>query len=208
MNSVLKALKFRHACKKFDPNKKIPQQQFEEILECARISPSSFGMEAWKFLVIESQNLREKIKPACWNQTQITEASHVVIILSMPSLVDKNHPHVREMFNRRGLSDKAVDAYMKMYSEHLKTEVAPVMSNYAWCSKQGYIALANMMSAAAIMKIDSCPIEGFYKNQLEKTLNLNTDQEQVSVILTLGYRASEQSSQNRRPASQTVEYRR
>ncbi len=207
MNTVLEALKFRHACKKFDPDKKIPQPQFDEILECGRISPSSFGMEAWKFLVIKSDALRKKIKSACWDQPQITDASHVIVILATPALLSKDNPHIRKMFNRRGLDNEAVNAYIAKLEDHLENEVTPMMSNYAWCSKQCYIALTNMMSAAAAMKIDSCPIEGFYKNKLEKALDLDTAKEQVAVVLTLGYRILEQSEQHRRPASEVIEHR-
>jgi len=207
MNTVLKVLNFRHACKKFDPEKKIPQEQLEEIMECARLSPTSFGIEAWKFLVIESDTLKQKIRPACWDQPQITDSSHVVIILSAPTLVNKDSEHVRQMFARRGLDEETTNAYVQRYGDFHANEVAPRMNEYAWCSKQCYIGLANIMTAAAAVNIDSCPIEGFDKNELEQALELATDKEQVSVVVALGYRASEQPARFRRAAAEIIEYR-
>lgn len=207
MNKVLEALNFRHACKQFDPEKKIPKDKLDEIVECARLSPSSFGMEAWKFLILESDEIKQKIRPACWDQAQITDSSHVIVILSTPALVGKDSEHVKKMFARRGLDADAVNAYLQRYADFHKNEREPYMSEYAWCCKQCYIALANIMSAAAAENIDSCPIEGFDKNALEQTLELDPEKEQVSVVVALGYRAGAQTPRFRRDASEIINYR-
>ena len=81
-NDFMKAMDFRHACKVFDETKKIPEEQMRYILEAGRKSPSSFGMEGWKFLVITNEELKAKLRPACWNQVQITSCSHLVVILT------------------------------------------------------------------------------------------------------------------------------
>ncbi|MBU3951594.1 MAG: nitroreductase family protein, partial [Proteobacteria bacterium] len=94
MNPVIDALKFRHACKKFDPQKKIPGPALDTILEAGCLSPSSFGMEAWKFLVLASDAVRAKLRPACWDQPQVTESSHVVVILAQPGLIDPSNAYV------------------------------------------------------------------------------------------------------------------
>ena len=92
MNPLISALTFRHACKKFNPAKRVGQHDLEVILDAACLSPSSFGMEAWKFLVISSKSLRKKLRPACWDQAQATDASHVIAILARPELVPpENH---------------------------------------------------------------------------------------------------------------------
>ncbi|MCG8428482.1 MAG: nitroreductase family protein, partial [Chromatiales bacterium] len=86
MNPVFEALQFRHACKKFDAEKKIPSDQLNSILECGRLSPSSFGMEPWRFLVIQNPELRKALRKACWDQAQITDSSDVVVILTTPEV--------------------------------------------------------------------------------------------------------------------------
>jgi nitroreductase len=207
MNAVLEALKFRHACKKFDPKREIPVEDLLTVLECGRISPSSFGMEPWKFLVVQDTTLREKLRVACWNQPQITEASEVVVILARPQDVRPVTEFVKAKFARRRLGVEAVNAYMDLYRQHFEGEVEPVMSYYAWASKQCYIALANMLTAAAASGIDSCPIEGFSKKEVEDVLDIDGEQFEVAVIFTLGYRAGEQTPQLRSDASEIIEYR-
>ena len=206
MNPVIKALNFRHACKSFNPTKKISQPKMDMIMEAAFLTPTSFGMEAWKFLAISSDDIKQKLRPACWNQPQITDASHVVVILSKPGVIDPANAYVEQNFQRRGLQDDVVKAYIKKYTDHMETEVFPRMSAYAWCSKQCYIALANIMTAAASEQIDSCPIEGFEKDMVEEFLGIDTIEYEVSVIVALGYRANEQSKRTRHVKKNIVEY--
>lgn len=207
MNAVLDALKFRHACKIFDPDRKIEKDDLETILQCGRLSPSSFGMEPWKFLVIQDTAVREKLRTACWNQPQITDSSDVVVILVTPDAIRPDTDYVKSMFARRNLPQDAKAAYLERYKSHLESEVEPLMSYYAWGSKQCYIALANMMSGAAAQGIDSCPIEGFCKKDVETALQIDTDQYQVAVIVTFGYRAGGQTPQFRRDRDAVIEYR-
>ncbi|THB74105.1 MAG: NAD(P)H-dependent oxidoreductase [Desulfobacteraceae bacterium] len=206
MNAVLEALQFRHACKKFDPEKKISDADLGMILECARLSPSSFGMEAWKFLVLHSEGIRKKLRPACWDQPQITDSSHVIVILARPSVIHPESPYVRKNFERRGLPEEMTSAYIDRYKAHMDVEVFPVMSDYAWCSKQCYIALANIMTAAASLRIDSCPIEGFEKQQVEQVLDIDTSTYQVAVIVALGYRLGEQTPRRRQDTRDIIEH--
>ncbi|MCP3667581.1 MAG: NAD(P)H-dependent oxidoreductase [Gammaproteobacteria bacterium] len=207
MNPVLEALQFRHACKKFDSERKIPREDLEMILECGRLSPSSFGMEPWKFLVIQNGALRARLREVCWNQPQITDSSDVVAILVKPDVIMPETDYVKSMFGRRNLPEDAEKAYLERYKSHLEGEVEPLMSYYAWGSKQCYIALSNMMTAAAASGIDSCPIEGFGKHDVEKVLEIDTDHYQIAVIFALGYRAGDQTPRLRLDSSEVIEYR-
>lgn len=207
MNPVLDAMQFRHACKKFDPARKIPASELDEILECARLSPSSFGMEPWKFLVIQDQKLRQELRKGCWDQPQITDASDVIVLLATPSAVTPDSDYVKAKFGGRPLPPEAIDAYIERYKQHHIKEIQPHMSLYAWTSKQCYIALSNIMAAAAAVGIDSCPIEGFEKHAVEETLGLDTSQYEVAVVVTLGYRAGDQTPRIRRDKHQVIEYR-
>jgi nitroreductase len=205
-NDFTKAMDFRHACKAFDESKTIPDEQMHYILEAGRKSPSSFGMEGWKFLVITNDALKSKLRPHCWNQIQLTSCSHLVVILSAIENVKPSSKEPQKRFARRPLSEEQLSGYINLYSNHLTKTLSSDENIYHWTSKQTYIALANMMTAAAFIGIDSCPIEGFEKEKVEETLSLDTAKWQVSVVLPFGYRLNAQSEQLRLPFDDVVEY--
>lgn len=207
MSAFLDAMNFRHACKKFDPTQHIPSDQFQQILEFGRLSPSSFGMEPWRFVVVQTPELREQLRVACWNQPQITESSHVVVILAKTEAVKPGTDYVETIFRRRGLPEEAFRGYLARYGHHHATEIDPYINTLAWASKQCYLALANMMTGAASLGIDSCPIEGFSKQDVETLLEIDTQHYGVAVVVTFGYRAGEQTPRLRQPLDAMVEYR-
>ena len=200
------AMDFRHACKIFDETKEISDEDMNYILEAARKSPSSFGMEPWKFLVITNEELKAKLRPVCWNQIQITSCSHLVVILAAIDDVKPEFGVVERKFRRREMPQEKLDMYLGLYSSHLKNTLSSDENILAWTAKQTYIALGNMMSAAAIKGIDSCPIEGFEKEKVEEILALDTKKYQLSVIVPFGYRINEQSSQLREKFEDIVEF--
>ncbi|MBO0614536.1 MAG: hypothetical protein RL122_348 [Pseudomonadota bacterium] len=207
MQPFMQAMTFRHACKKFDPTRQIPADDFQQILEFGRLSPSSFGMEHWHFVVVQTPELREQLREACWGQPQITESSHVVVILAKTAAVEPYSAYVQRLFGRRGLPTEAEQAYLARYAAHNDSEIKPYLNTFAWSSKQCYIALANMMTGAASMGIDSCPIEGFSKPGVEELLAVDTSQYGAAVVVTFGYRAGEQPAKLRQPLADLVEYR-
>lgn len=202
----MKAMNFRHACKLFDNEKKINDEDINFILECARKSPSSFGMEAWKYIVITNQALKEKLKPACWDQAQITSCSHLIVVLAGIDSVKPKSGVVEKRFARRDMPQEKLDFYLGLYASHLKETLSKDENIYAWTARQTYIAVGNMMTGAAFIGIDSCPIEGFDKLAVEKILNLDTKKYQLTMILPFGYRIKEQSEQIRLSLEEIVEY--
>lgn len=205
-NDFMKAMNFRHACKLFDNEKKISDEDMNFILECARKSPSSFGMEAWKYLVITNQALKEKLKPACWDQVQITSCSHLIVVLAGIDSVKPKSGIVEKRFARRDMPQEKLDFYLGLYTSHLKETLSSNENIYAWTAKQTYIAAGNMMTGAAFIGIDSCPIEGFNKLDIEKILNIDTKKYQLTLILPFGYRVKEQSEQIRLPLEEIAEF--
>ena len=205
-NDFTKAMEFRHACKVFDENKKISDEEMHYILEAGRKSPSSFGMEAWKFLVITNEELKAKLRPFCWNQVQITSCSHLVIVLAGIENAKVESGIPKKRFMRRDMPQEKLDFYMDIYAKHLEKTLSTNENIYAWTARQSYIALGNMMTAAAFIGIDSCPIEGFEKENVEEVLGLDTSKYQVSVIVPFGYRLNEQSTQLRLPFDEVVEF--
>lgn len=206
MKTFKESMGFRHACKSFDAQKRIPSDDFKQILEFGRLSPSSFGMEQWRFLVIETPEIRQKLRDACWGQAQITDSSHIVVILAKTQAIKPGSDYVETLFRRRNMPDEAFNLYMEKYKSHHEAEIAPMMNLYAWSSKQCYIALANMMTGAASMDIDSCPIEGFAKQDVENVLNIDTSQYEVAVLVAFGYRAGEQTTCYRQSLDDLVQW--
>ncbi|PHR57830.1 MAG: NAD(P)H-dependent oxidoreductase [Arcobacter sp.] len=202
----LEIMNFRHACKLFDETKKISDEDIHHILEIARKSPSSFGMEAWKFLVITNDELRQKLRPLCWNQPQITTCSHLVIVLAGIDTLKVQSGVVQSQLMRRNMPKDKLDSFIELYASHLENVLNNDDNIYQWSARQTYIAAANMMSAAANIGIDSCPIEGFEKEKVEKVLGLDTSKFQVSMLLPFGYRINEQSSQLRSSFENVVEF--
>ena len=205
-NNFMKAMSFRHACKIFDDTKKINDKNLYSILEAGQKSPSSFGMEGWKFLVISNDILKKKIRPLCWNQIQITSCSHLIIILAAIENLKPSSGIPSKRFNRRPLSNEKIHDYVELYATHLNDVLSCDERIYEWSARQTYIALANMMTASAYIGIDSCPIEGFEKDKLEEILMIDRHKWQVSVLLPLGYRLHSQSEQKRLNFSEVVEF--
>ena len=215
---ILEAYNFRHACKKFDTNKKIATEDMDFLIETFRLSPSSFGMEPWRLLVITDAALKKELKSHCWNQSQIDTCSHLVVIIAKTALVESDS-YIKKMFSRRPLKPDESNSIIKqvkttlkelsmnfitryMYKSSLKTKAI-----YEWCSRQNYLASANMATSAAMIGIDSCFIEGFKKEKIEDALELDRSKEEVSLLLPLGYRISEPKSKTRLDVSEIVTYR-
>ena len=195
----------------YDPARKISAEDFAAILDFGRLSPSSVGSEPWKFLVIQNQGLREKIKPVAWGmQSSITEASHLVILLA------KKHarydtPFFSELMDRRGFTPEQRAAALERYRSFQIHDIAIADDERAlfdWASKQSYIALANMLTGAAMLGIDSCAVEGMDYAAVEHILAqaglLDPAEYGVSVAATFGYRARDIQPKPRRDAAETV----
>ena len=205
-NDFTEVMDFRHACKQFDDTKKIGDTEMTLILEAGRKSPSSFGQEPWKFLVITDQTRKSNLRPLCRDQLQITSCSHLVIVLAAIWQVRPDSGIPQQRFARRPLPKEKIDAYIALYSEHLSDTLSSDEKTYDWTAKQCHIAAANMMTGAASIGIDSCPIGGFEKKKLDAALGLDTAQWQTALVLPFGYRINPQSEQLRLPLNEVVEY--
>lgn len=153
----------RRATRAYDPDRRVSDEDFAAILEFARLSPSSVGTEPWKFLVIQDRELREKLKPIAWGMVgQLDDASHLVVLLAKKGL-RYDTPWMRRTLEGRGLTEEQMEAALERYGNFQKNDMKVLESDRAlfdWASKQTYIALGNMMTGAAMLGIDSCPIEG------------------------------------------------
>ena len=205
-NDFTKAMAFRHACKVFDETRTVSEEEIRYILEAGRESPSSFGMEPWKFLVITDEKLKAQLRPVCWNQVQITSCSHLVVILAAIESVKVESGIPKARFMRRNMPQETLEFYMKLYADHLKQTLSSDAAIFSWTARQTYIAAANMMTAAAFVGIDSCPIEGFEQAEVERILELDITQYRVALIVPFGYRVNSQPSQVRLPFDDVVTF--
>jgi len=206
-SKITEAYNFRHACKVFDTDKKISKEDFETILETGRLSPSSFGFEPWKFLIIQNMELREKLKPIVWGaQGTLPTASHFVIILARKQKSMRyDSDYISHMMSDiHHLPKESADARREYYKNFQKNDFNLLESKratYDWACKQTYIALGNMMTTTAMLGIDSCAVEGFNSAEIEKIMTeefgIDSDEFGVSVMVAFGYRVDKQHKKTR-----------
>ena len=190
MQNIIDALKWRYATKKFDATKKLSQEQFDTVLESLHLSASSYGLQPWKFIVVTNPEIRAKIKAAAWNQTQITDASHL-IVLAVQTTVDAAYVD-RFVASVSKTRNVPVDA-LKGYADMMKGSIAgrTPESVVDWSSRQVYIALGTALTAAAVSGIDACPMEGFDPKQVDDILGLAKMGLQSRVLMPVGFRAAD-----------------
>src|SRR5690554_4912573 len=217
MERVLSAFKFRHATKEFDPNMKIPEEEFQFILETGRLSPSSIGIEPWKFVVVQNEELRNKLRQVSWGaQGQLPTASHFVVILSRTIKdVKYNSLYIKKHLTEvKGFPEKVLDKVENRYKEFQEVDQKLLENErtiFDWSVKQAYIALGNMMTAAAQIGIDSCPIEGFDYDRVheifEKEGLLEDGHLDIGVMVAFGYRAHDpERPKTRKPQNEIVQW--
>ena len=203
----LNMMNFRHACKVFDETKKISDDDFQYIMENARLSPSSFGFEPWHFLIVQNSELRKKLQEHTWGaQATLPTASHFIVTLARtPKSMRFDSDYIEHMMKDiHHIPEDGRTLRRGFYQAFQEKDFNLIQSDKAmfdWASKQCYIALANMMSAAAFIEIDSCPIEGFKEepiNQLLKTdFNIDTSLFKVVHMVAFGYRKDPQNEKTR-----------
>jgi nitroreductase len=212
--AILQAFKFRHACKTFDPARKIADADFGLILETARLSPSSFGYEPWRFLVVQDMALREKLRAVSWGaQGQFPSASHVVALLARKEDMRPGSDYTEHMMRDvHRMPDAAIARRHTFYPQFIETDflLQSPRALFDWSCRQAYIALANMMTAAALIGIDSCPIEGFNQQDAEAVLNdaglLDGGRFGLAVMVAFGYRANPQPVKTRQALEDVVRW--
>ncbi|KGQ70882.1 NAD(P)H-dependent oxidoreductase [Chelonobacter oris] len=210
---VLDAFHFRAATRRYDPVKKVSKDDFDYILQLARLSPSSVGSEPWKFLVVQNPELRQKLKPVGWGMaSQLDDASYLVVILAKKN-ARYDSDFFRQGLEKRGLTEEQMQKTLAMYQRFQIDDMHLLESDrtlFDWTSKQTYIALANMMTGAALIGIDSCPVEGFNYAEVNRILAqagaFDPNEWGVSVVVTFGYRAKDIKSKYRKPIDEIVKW--
>lgn len=195
MSTFLENQNWRYATKKFDSTKKISDEDLNTLKEAIRLSSSSYGLQPYKVIIVESPELRAKIQPAAWGQSQIVDASHLIIFANQTSIGDTEiDALIENMSKTRGIDIETLSGYqgfMKGKINDLSEDAQNI-----WNSKQTYLALGNLLNAAAELKIDVTPMEGFVPAQVNEILGLNELGLNASLIATIGYRHEEDATQH------------
>lgn len=195
-NEIKSALDWRYATKRFSADKKIPEADWQVLQEALVKAPSSYGLQPWKFLVVQNPEIREKLKPVSWNQTQVTDASHYVVFLYKEKLdVEHIEKYIHRLVEVRQVSEESVAGYKDMMITNLvkgpRSQTIDV-----WAQRQSYIAMVFLMETAALLKIDSCPLEGIEPKEYDKILNLEGTGWKTIAAVALGYRHDEDKYQS------------
>ena len=186
-DQLLGQLRWRYATKQFDASKKIPQDVWAALEETLILTPSSFGLQPWKFLVIQDPAIREALKGASWGQSQITDASHLVVFAvhreNKPAHLDSYIESIASV--RSQPADAPALAGLKKMIQLFNAS----RPNREWNARQVYIALGNFMTAAAMLGVDTCPMEGLDPEKYDEILGLEERNLATAVACVAGYRA-------------------
>ena len=189
-NTIIDDLNWRYATKKYDAEKKISSADFEIICQSLRLVPSSYGLQPIKYIVINDKSMREKLLPLAYNQPQITDASHLIVICSnrnvSPKMVGE---HISLMSETRNIPLED----LSKFGENMNASFAKLSAEELceWTAKQAYISLGHIMHTCANLRIDATPMEGFNKTSFDEVLNLASKNLQSVLLLAVGYRSPE-----------------
>jgi nitroreductase len=187
---LLDQLNWRYATKQFDPQRKISAQDWAMLEDALHLTPSSGGLQPWKFVVVTDPAVRAKLLPASYGQAQITDASHLVVFAAKKNFTEADvDAHIKHTAQVRGVSPADLAPYRDILVGGIVNSMDEP-ARAAWARNQAYIALGNLLTSAALLSIDACPMEGFNRAQYDEILGLSAQGLASAVIATLGYRSS------------------
>jgi nitroreductase len=208
MSTFIENQNWRYATKKFNSEKKISNSDLEILKEAIQLSSSSYGLQPYKVLIIENEEIRKQLQPASWGQSQITDASHLFVFASETN-VDAEYitRYADNMAKTRNIPFDSVKGYADFMIGNIST-LTPE-KQLIWAQKQAYLALGNLLNAAAELKIDVTPMEGFLPEQYNEILGLKEKGLHATLVATIGYRHDEDDSQHyakvRKPITELFE---
>ena len=195
MSKFIENQNWRYATKKFDATKKISTTDLEILKEAIRLSSSSYGLQLYKIIIVENPEIRAKLQPVSWGQAQIVDASHLIVFANQTNISNVEiDSYLENVSQTRNLPIDALSGY----GDFMKGAITPLSeeAKNAWTAKQTYLALGNLLNAAAELKIDVTPMEGFDPKQYNEILGLDKLNLNASVIAAVGYRHEEDATQH------------
>jgi len=188
--NIIDSLKWRYATKKFDTIKYVSDEKLAIIKEAFTLTASSYGLQPVKMVVISDKELQKELVPHSYNQEQVAQASHVLVIC-VENTVDEAYirAHFENEKNIRGTSDAVIDSFRTYLIESFSSKKA--IEKKEWATKQAYITLGNLLTVCALEQVDSCPMEGFLPEKYDELLNLKNKGLSSVLVLPIGYRADD-----------------
>ena len=208
--NVLEQLKWRYAVKKFEGTKKIPDSVWQVLEQSLVLSPSSFGLQPWKFFVVQNPETREQLLPHSWGQKQVVDASHLIVLAIKKGVNDADvDRHLQRMSEVQQVPLENLAKFGEVVKGFLNNPPFPFEVN-DWSTRQVYIALGFLMTCAAMLDIDTCPMEGIVPSEYDRVLGLPEKGYSTAVVCTLGYRAEDDYTADRAkvrfPTAEIVAY--
>lgn len=194
MNKIIEDLEWRYAVKKFDASKKITPENFEILKASLNLTPTSYGLQPYKVLIIENETIREDLVAASQNQRQVADASHLFVLCSHENIEEQ---HVNDYMERtasaRNLESNQLTGFKNMILSN--TQRMSDVERRNWTKRQTYIALGQLLHTCASMRIDATPMEGFNALEYDRILNLSARNLHASLVCPVGYRHAEDPNQ-------------
>jgi nitroreductase len=187
---LVSALRFRYATKKFDPARKLDSASWDALCQSLVLAPSSFGLQPWRFLVVSNPAIRASLREVSWNQPQITEADRLVVITARTDLTAADiDAWMSCLAESQGKAPEDLAPYRGMIDGFVGALDTAAREN--WNIRQCYIALGQLMTSAAVMGIDTCPLEGIDKAAYNRILGLENSGYATAMACAIGYRAAD-----------------
>jgi nitroreductase len=187
--TVLNQLRWRYATKQFDPRRRISAEDWSALEQSLVLTPSSFGLQPWQFIVVTDQQTKEKLVPASWDQRQIADASHVVVFAIKKDLGAADvERYIARIAETRNVPPDSLQGFKDVLLGFL-AQPSDKFDVNGWASRQVYIALGNFLNTAALIGVDTCPMEGIDPAQYDEILGLSSKGYKTVVVAAAGYRA-------------------
>lgn len=191
MNEYIPQLEWRYATKQFDATKQVSSEQLHRILEAMRLAPSAYGIQPWKFYVVPRSDLRTTMLPLSYNQSQISDASHIIVVASKQDISQKDvEQYLESIKNVRNVTDESLVGFRQILINTVEGEMTDEEKN-AWTAKQSYIALGFGLFACALEQVDACPMEGFDDAAISDLLGITAEGYHAQAYLAVGFRKAE-----------------
>ncbi|WP_075342163.1 NAD(P)H-dependent oxidoreductase [Tenacibaculum agarivorans] len=195
MSTTLESLQWRYAVKKFDENKQLSEEQIKVVTEAFNLTATSYGLQPVSLVVIKNKELQKKLVEHSWNQQQVAQASHVLVIC-----VPKEHTvkdvenYFRLVKDIRNTPDEILEPFKNMLMGSFEQKTQEEL--FQWNKNQAYIALGNLLTVCAVEKIDACPMEGFIPEQYDELLDLHAKNLRSVLVMPIGFRAEDDFMKN------------
>jgi nitroreductase len=187
---LLNSLKWRYATKEFDTDKKISLGTWDTLEQSMVLTPSSFGLQPWKFITITCQKTKVDLLEHSWHQRQVTDCSHMVVLCARDGMGQQDiEDWLDQLAQTRGVSRDSLQGYADMMNGFFST--MDYSKTLAWAKNQVYIALGQLMTSAAVLGVDACPMEGIVHAEYDRILGLKNTGFATTVACAMGYRSDD-----------------